>query len=267
MGVRLLLIAGGHDNHPHCWLSADPALSPFPAPQIRKAAQHGVCSILKGSEFMFGEKAPAHHPAAISTAKFCIQEIEKSGGGAAQWEWVGRGWGQLQTVGWSLSCPLSARLQGGHHHVAHADPAEGPTALLPRRPGEELQRDSPAGHDLKSCGELVPQCMGHFEEEGRQSFRPRPACWHSGGSLFRPKAGVGVSWPRPCSWLHPKTHLIPGVGQTGQPQLGDELREGVESGGTGEAAVLPCLNSAPPPLMVIFFSLSPSSFAYLVRSV
>ncbi|XP_067565925.1 RRP12-like protein isoform X3 [Pseudorca crassidens] len=47
---------------------------------IRKAAQHGVCSVLKGSEFMFGEKAPAHHPAAMSTAKFCIQEIEKSGG-------------------------------------------------------------------------------------------------------------------------------------------------------------------------------------------
>ncbi|XP_006831263.1 PREDICTED: RRP12-like protein isoform X2 [Chrysochloris asiatica] len=49
-------------------------------PKIRKAAQHGVCSVLKGSEFMFGEKAPAHHPAAASTAKFCIQEIEKSGG-------------------------------------------------------------------------------------------------------------------------------------------------------------------------------------------
>uniref|UniRef100_A0A2K6EW19 Ribosomal RNA processing 12 homolog n=1 Tax=Propithecus coquereli TaxID=379532 RepID=A0A2K6EW19_PROCO len=49
-------------------------------PKIRKAAQHGVCSILKGSEFMFGEKAPTHHPAAVSTAKFCIQEIEKSGG-------------------------------------------------------------------------------------------------------------------------------------------------------------------------------------------
>uniref|UniRef100_A0A2K5QA56 RRP12 HEAT domain-containing protein n=1 Tax=Cebus imitator TaxID=2715852 RepID=A0A2K5QA56_CEBIM len=48
--------------------------------EIRKAAQHGVCSVLKGSEFMFGEKAPAHHPAAVSTAKFCIQEIEKSGG-------------------------------------------------------------------------------------------------------------------------------------------------------------------------------------------
>ncbi|XP_053439817.1 RRP12-like protein [Nycticebus coucang] len=49
-------------------------------PKIRKAAQHGVCSVLKGSELMFGEKAPAHHPAAVSTAKFCIQEIEKSGG-------------------------------------------------------------------------------------------------------------------------------------------------------------------------------------------
>uniref|UniRef100_A0A2K5F4J1 Ribosomal RNA processing 12 homolog n=1 Tax=Aotus nancymaae TaxID=37293 RepID=A0A2K5F4J1_AOTNA len=51
-----------------------------PKPKIRKAAQHGVCSVLKGSEFMFGEKDPAHHPAAVSTAKFCIQEIEKSGG-------------------------------------------------------------------------------------------------------------------------------------------------------------------------------------------
>lgn len=49
-------------------------------PKVRKAAQHGVCSVLKGSEIMFGEKAPAHHPAAIPTAKFCIQEIEKSGG-------------------------------------------------------------------------------------------------------------------------------------------------------------------------------------------
>uniref|UniRef100_A0A7N5JM73 Ribosomal RNA processing 12 homolog n=1 Tax=Ailuropoda melanoleuca TaxID=9646 RepID=A0A7N5JM73_AILME len=51
-----------------------------PKPKIRKAAQHGVCSVLKGSEFMFGEKAPAHHPASVSTAKFCIQEIEKAGG-------------------------------------------------------------------------------------------------------------------------------------------------------------------------------------------
>ncbi|KFV07024.1 RRP12-like, partial [Pterocles gutturalis] len=49
-------------------------------PKVRKAAQHGVCSILRGSEFMFGDAAPEHHPAASSTAKFCVQEIEKAGG-------------------------------------------------------------------------------------------------------------------------------------------------------------------------------------------
>ncbi|XP_051837739.1 RRP12-like protein [Antechinus flavipes] len=49
-------------------------------PKVRKAAQHGVCSVLKGSEFLFADKPPSHHPAAPSTAKFCIQEIEKSGG-------------------------------------------------------------------------------------------------------------------------------------------------------------------------------------------
>ncbi|XP_062352391.1 RRP12-like protein isoform X3 [Cinclus cinclus] len=47
---------------------------------VRKAAQHGVCSVLRGSEFMFGDAAPEHHPAAPSTAKFCVQEIEKAGG-------------------------------------------------------------------------------------------------------------------------------------------------------------------------------------------
>ncbi|KFP30446.1 RRP12-like, partial [Colius striatus] len=49
-------------------------------PKVRKAAQHGVCSILRGSEFLFGDAAPEHHPAAPSTAKFCVQEIEKAGG-------------------------------------------------------------------------------------------------------------------------------------------------------------------------------------------
>ncbi|KAH0623825.1 hypothetical protein JD844_006974 [Phrynosoma platyrhinos] len=49
-------------------------------PKVRKAAQHGVCSILRGSEFLFGDGAPLHHPAAYSTAKFCVQEIEKAGG-------------------------------------------------------------------------------------------------------------------------------------------------------------------------------------------
>ena len=70
--------------------------------------------------------------------------------------------------------------------------------------------------------------------------------------------------PRPCSWLHLRTHLIPGVGQTGQPQLGDELGRGVELCGTGEAAVLPRLSSAPPMLMVIFFSLSHLLFLLIV---
>ncbi|KAM6415518.1 RRP12-like protein [Rhynochetos jubatus] len=49
-------------------------------PKVRKAAQYGVCSVLKGSEFMFGDAAPEHHPAAPSAAKFCVQEIEKAGG-------------------------------------------------------------------------------------------------------------------------------------------------------------------------------------------
>ncbi|PKU31139.1 rrp12- hypothetical protein [Limosa lapponica baueri] len=52
-------------------------------PKVRKAAQHGVCSVLRGSEFMFGDTAPEHHPAAPSTAKFCVQEIEKAGAPAS----------------------------------------------------------------------------------------------------------------------------------------------------------------------------------------
>lgn len=108
----------------------------FLAPQIRKAAQHGVCAVLKGSEFMFGEKAPAYHPAAVSTAKFCIQEIEKSGG-QAEGRWVGSG-GPQSRIG-SKSPLLCARCQGGHHHTTHADTTERHAALLPRRPSEELQ--------------------------------------------------------------------------------------------------------------------------------
>ncbi|XP_043912174.1 RRP12-like protein [Protopterus annectens] len=49
-------------------------------PKVRKAAQHGVCCVLRGSDFMFGDDPPLHHPAAQSTAKFCIQQIEESGG-------------------------------------------------------------------------------------------------------------------------------------------------------------------------------------------
>ncbi|KAF3708264.1 RRP12-like protein [Channa argus] len=49
-------------------------------PKVRKAAQQGVCSILRGSDFLFTDNAPSHHPAALTTAKFCIKEIEQAGG-------------------------------------------------------------------------------------------------------------------------------------------------------------------------------------------
>ncbi|XP_055503138.1 RRP12-like protein [Leucoraja erinacea] len=49
-------------------------------PKVRKEAQRGVCSILRGSDFMFGDSAPVIHPAAQSTAKFCINKIEEHGG-------------------------------------------------------------------------------------------------------------------------------------------------------------------------------------------
>uniref|UniRef100_A0A3Q3K3T3 Uncharacterized protein n=1 Tax=Monopterus albus TaxID=43700 RepID=A0A3Q3K3T3_MONAL len=49
-------------------------------PKVRKAAQQGVCSILRGSDLLFTDNAPSHHPAAVTTAKFCIKEMEQAGG-------------------------------------------------------------------------------------------------------------------------------------------------------------------------------------------
>ncbi|KAM7385637.1 hypothetical protein PAMP_001711 [Pampus punctatissimus] len=49
-------------------------------PKVRKAAQQGVCSVVRGSDFLFTDKAPTHHPAAVTTAKFCIKEMEQAGG-------------------------------------------------------------------------------------------------------------------------------------------------------------------------------------------
>ncbi|XP_026997997.1 RRP12-like protein [Tachysurus fulvidraco] len=49
-------------------------------PKVRKAAQQGVCAILRGSDCMFGDNAPSHHPAAVTTAKYCIKEMEQAGG-------------------------------------------------------------------------------------------------------------------------------------------------------------------------------------------
>jgi len=50
--------------------------------QVRKAAQVGVCVVLKGSSFMLEDTPPAHHPAASLTAKHCTETIEASGGKA-----------------------------------------------------------------------------------------------------------------------------------------------------------------------------------------
>ncbi|CAJ1067594.1 RRP12-like protein [Xyrichtys novacula] len=49
-------------------------------PRVRKAAQQGVCAILRGSDFLFKDDAPPHHPAAMTTAKFCMKEMEQAGG-------------------------------------------------------------------------------------------------------------------------------------------------------------------------------------------
>lgn len=48
--------------------------------QVRKAAQQGVCAILRGSDCLFGDNPPSHHPAAATTAKYCIKEMEQAGG-------------------------------------------------------------------------------------------------------------------------------------------------------------------------------------------
>nr|CAD7586449.1 unnamed protein product [Timema genevievae] len=48
-------------------------------PKVRKAAQHAVGSILKGSAIMLVSFPPPHHPAAVHTAKFCVQQVESGG--------------------------------------------------------------------------------------------------------------------------------------------------------------------------------------------
>nr|SVE73376.1 EOG090X00E0 [Daphnia atkinsoni] len=54
-----------------------------PKPQVRKAAQHAVCSILKGSTFLVqDEDAPVLHPVAARTGKYCLTFIEEHGFGS-----------------------------------------------------------------------------------------------------------------------------------------------------------------------------------------
>ncbi|CAM1307241.1 RRP12 (predicted), partial [Pycnogonum litorale] len=59
----------------------------YAKPKIRKAAQHAVCAILKGSDFIMSQNSSDHqlervnnHPAGSSVAKFCIEQIEKNAG-------------------------------------------------------------------------------------------------------------------------------------------------------------------------------------------
>ncbi|KAK2163707.1 hypothetical protein LSH36_75g12086 [Paralvinella palmiformis] len=49
-------------------------------PKVRKAGQQAVVSILRGSKFMLEPSAPSHHPAAVVTVKYCVKEIETTGG-------------------------------------------------------------------------------------------------------------------------------------------------------------------------------------------
>ncbi|XP_015188841.1 PREDICTED: RRP12-like protein [Polistes dominula] len=44
-------------------------------PKIRKAAQYGICSLLKASYIMTREDAPTYHPAAPHVAKHCINQL------------------------------------------------------------------------------------------------------------------------------------------------------------------------------------------------
>lgn len=116
---------------------------PLP-PQVRKAAQHGICSVLKGSECLFGDAAPEHHPAACSTAKFCVQEIEKAGG-EGLWE-VGRGlWGLGR--GHRLDHGLVLGGKEGGTGVGGDNRAVGGTCLQGRGSGELGRGQEPAaGH-------------------------------------------------------------------------------------------------------------------------
>nr|SVE74944.1 EOG090X00E0 [Daphnia dolichocephala] len=53
-----------------------------PKPQVRKAAQHAICSVLKGSTFLVqDEDAPILHPVAARTGKYCLTFIEEHGFG------------------------------------------------------------------------------------------------------------------------------------------------------------------------------------------
>ncbi|XP_011315321.1 RRP12-like protein [Fopius arisanus] len=48
-------------------------------PKLRKASQHAICAILKGSDLMRTDNPPAYHPAAHQVAKHCLHQLENAG--------------------------------------------------------------------------------------------------------------------------------------------------------------------------------------------
>lgn len=54
---------------------------------------------------------------------------------------------------------------------------------------ETLLRVMTLNHVVSSC----PSACGCTEAGAGRASDPRPVCWHSGSSLFRPEAGVGAS--------------------------------------------------------------------------
>ncbi|XP_012287618.1 RRP12-like protein isoform X2 [Orussus abietinus] len=48
-------------------------------PKVRKAAQHAICALLKGSDIMKSDNPPLYHPAAPEVAKHCLKQLEVVG--------------------------------------------------------------------------------------------------------------------------------------------------------------------------------------------
>lgn len=122
--------------------------------QVRKAAQQGVCAILKGSDFLFTDDAPAHHPAAVSTAKFCIKEMERAGGARPACACL-----HIPLFGCTRNLKLfltaSLRQQRGHYHTSCAGPPEGADGDISSGSCQIMLRDSAASDDTQPRGENI----------------------------------------------------------------------------------------------------------------
>lgn len=123
--------------------------------QVRKAAQQGVCAILRGSDFLFTDTAPAHHPAAVSTAKFCIKEMERAGGEATcpRLLYLSRFSAVRQTEACFFAASL--RQQRGHHHASRAGPPQGADGNISPGSRQIMLRDSAASDDAEPRGESI----------------------------------------------------------------------------------------------------------------